>query len=363
MDSSTIHPEPKTRISGVWSRLPLFWRFQLGGWIAFTFFSFPLKWFMLENVPGSVLVSLYRDGLGFIITLGMREIYRRVYRHGIHPLFTMGIIAGVSLAGGSLLTLFSLIFHTTFDFEEGKVFATSVIFATFYFRTGLCAGWSLLYFGIKLARDGMERELKLARAESKRNSAELRLLRAQMNPHFLYNALNTIIAEVGKQDQHLKALVRSLAEYLRYSLENRNHDRVPLGQEFDAVKGYMEVEKARFRGDLEIEYAIGADARRSMAPGILLQPLVENAVKHGRKTSRRPLRIRLLVSRLMNGNIRVEVSNTGAWVKESNQPIASGVGLENLRQRLALLYPESHHFQILQKDGWVTVQIEFPASP
>lgn len=343
--------------------MPVFWRFQLGGWLAFTVFSFPLKWVILESVPGSVLVSLYRDGLGFILTLGMRQIYRRVYHRKMRPLAVAGIVSAVSLAGGTVLTLFSLIFHHMFDFEEEKIFATSVIFAIFYFRTGLCAGWSLLYFAIKLMRDEMKRELQLARAESKQHSAEMRLLRAQMNPHFLYNALNAIIAEIGKQEQHLKALVRSLAEYLRYSLENRNNDRVPLGQEFDALRGYLAVEKARFREKLEVECEIDQTARSDLVPGILIQPLVENAVKYGRKTSPELLRVRLIVSRPAPNRVRVEVSNTGYWIEEKNPRTTGGVGLENLRQRLALLYPGTHDLWIFEENGWVVVRVEIPISP
>jgi hypothetical protein len=183
-----------------WSRINLtsFWRFQLLGWAAFTLFSFPLKWVLLESVPGSILISLYRDGLGFMLTVGMREIYRRVNLRKTHPVFVVVIASVVSLVVGGLLTAFSLAFHATLDFEEDKVFSTSVIFATFYFRSGLCAGWSLLYFSIKQAREGAAWELRLVRAESAREKAELQMLRAQMNPHFILNALNTIVASVGK---------------------------------------------------------------------------------------------------------------------------------------------------------------------
>ncbi len=342
---------------GSWSRIPVFWRFQLGGWLVFTVFSFPLKWVVLESVPGSVLVSLYRDGLGFILTSGMREIYRRVYRWKPHPLMMALVLAGVSLVGGGILTLFSLAFHGLFDFEEEKIFTHSVIFAIFYFRTGLCAGWSLLYFGIKLLSDSINHDLRLALAETERQKAELQLLRAQMNPHFLYNALNTITAEIGKPGQHLKALVRSLAEYLRYSLETRNEERVPLGQEFDAVTSYLAVEKARFREKLEVESDINPDARNALVPGIVIQPLVENAIKYGRKTSPAPLKVRLIVSKHGPNGVRIEVSNTGEWVEANSADTVGGIGLKNLRERLKLLYPESHSLQISVDNGWVIVQI------
>ncbi|HRJ73983.1 MAG TPA: histidine kinase [Terrimicrobiaceae bacterium] len=354
--NATARDPSSSEAGGIWAQIPVFWRFQLGGWLAFTVFSFPLKWVVLESVPGSVLISLYRDGLGFILTLGMRGIYRRVYRRKPRPL-TVALVVAVSLAGGGVLTLFSFAFHDLFDFEEEKIFTQSMVFAVFYFRTGLCAGWSLLYFGIKLMRDSMQRDLRLALAEAGRQRAELQLLRAQMNPHFLYNALNTITAEIGKPGQHLKALVRSLAKYLRYSLETRNDERVPLGQEFDAVTSYLAVEKARFREKLEVESEIAPDARNALVPGIVIQPLVENAIKYGRKTSPRPLKVRLIVSKHGPSGVQIEVSNTGKWVEPDPADNVGGIGLQNLKERLKLLYPESHSLQISADSGWVIVQI------
>lgn len=338
--------------------IPLFWRFQLGGWIAFAIFSFPLKWVVLESVPISLLVSVYRDTLGFILTSGMREIYKRVYRSKPGPPTMALTVAGVSLVGGGLLTSFSLAFHQIFEFEEEKIFDHPMIFAIFYFQVGLCAGWSVLYFGIKLLKDSMDNDLRLALAEGARQRAELQMLKAQMNPHFLYNALNTITADIGKSGHQLKNLVRSLAEYLRYSLETRNDDRIPLGQEFDAIVSYLAVEKARFREKLEVECWIDDAARLALVPGIMIQPLVENALKYGKITSLRPLKLRISVSKLGTGAVEIEVANSGRWVAPNPSEPIGGVGLENLKSRLRLVYPDSHDLQISESDGWVSVKIQ-----
>ncbi|HRJ72400.1 MAG TPA: histidine kinase [Terrimicrobiaceae bacterium] len=334
-----------------------FWRFQLIGWAAFSVFSFPLKWVLLESIPGAILVSLYRDGLGFFLTTGMREIYRRIYTANLPPSLVAAIVGAVSLAGGGVLTLFSVAFHSALDFEEGKIFTTAVVFGIFYFRTGLCLGWSLLYFGFKLVRDHAEHRMQLACAERDLAKAETHLLRAQMDPHFLYNALNTVLSGIGKSDEHLRALVRSLSQYLRFSLETRDQEFVPLGREFDAIAGYLAVEKARFREKLEIECHINSGAREALVPGILIQPLVENAMKYGKRTSARPLRIRLLISSLPEERVSIEVANSGRWVEPDPADTVGGIGLENLKERLGLLYPDSHDFRISEDSGWVTVQI------
>ncbi|CAN5754019.1 histidine kinase [soil metagenome] len=349
------------RLANAWRRVPVFWRFQLAGWAAFIIFSFPLKWVVFEDIRGSVLVSLYRDGLGFLLTIGMREIYRRIDRR--HPqLHWIAVwVIVVSLIGGAILTTLSLLFHSAFDFQEDKIFTNSVMFGVFYFRTGLCLCWSVLYFGIKQMRESAQRDVRLAKAETDRQRAELHLLRMQMNPHFILNALNAMRAELSRPGQQLKNLVQALADYLRYSLDNRDHDEVPVGNEFDAIKSYLAVEKARFRDELEIECRMDETAREELVPGVFMLGLVDNAIKYGRKTSPLPLRVRLVVSQPAPHILRVEVANTGQWVEEARPRPFGGLGLKNLRHRLALLYPGKDCLHILKEPGLITVQVDIPA--
>lgn len=345
------------------TQLPLFWRFQIAGWLAFIVFTFPLKWIVIENLPGSVVVSAFRDGAGFFLTLGMRKIYRRVYTFPPRPVGLAIVLAGVSMIGGAILTLLYLGFHGLFDLEERKIFAPSMIFAIFYFRVGLCAAWSLLYFGIKFMRDSIARDMELARNETERQRLEIQMLRAQINPHFLFNALNTIMAAIGKSSEHAKELVRAFAEYLRYSLKNRDSTFVPLREELAAIESYITVEKARYREDLEIESAVDPSAHDVPVPGVLIQPLIENAIKYGKKTSPRPLRIRLTITRADNGSLRLDVSNTGRWVTETVPDEAGGVGMTNLRQRLGAIYGEKHTLEASEGNGWVCVRVEIPLNP
>lgn len=345
---------------GIWDRIPLFWRFQLGGWLAFSVFSFPSKWVMLETIPASVLVSLYRDGLGFLITIGMREIYRRCYHDKMTKAALVGLVGGVSLVSGLILTLFSLGFHEFLDFDAEKTFTTPIIFGIFYFRTGLCLGWSLLYFGIKLLMERLDRERSLAVALAAEKDAELQMLRAQMNPHFLFNALNTIQAGLTRAPESLRPVVQALSDYLSFSLSHRDQNFIPAGDEYDALVAYLGVEKARFREDIEIECRIEPAAREFPVPGILLQPLVENAIGYGRKTSPKPLRIRIHVSMSPKNSLIVEVANTGTWVEEEARKFG-GIGLGNVRKRMALLYPDRHLIDLAANNGWVTVRIEISA--
>jgi len=109
---------------------------------------------------------------------------------------------------------------------------------------------------------------------------------------------------------------------------------------------------------LEVECRIDTAARLALVPGIMIQPLVENALKYGKKTSPRPLRIRVVVSSLPSGGVKIEVSNTGTRVEPNHSEPVGGVGLENLKSRLKLIYPDSHDLRISEADGWVTVTIQ-----
>jgi len=305
-------------------------------------------------------MCVLRDGTSFFLTLGLRAIYQRFWLKQPMP---MAAIVIVSCTLGGVLQF--AIVHSLRGFltaEPEVRFTHSMEFNFFYERTGLLYAWSFLYLGIRHALASKEQELRLTRIESEKRQAQLQMLRAQMNPHFLYNALNTVLAEIGKPRQHLESLVRSLAEYLRYSLETRNDERVPLRQEYDAIVSYLAVEKARFQEKLEIECHIDADARNILVPGIMIQPLVENTIKYGRRTSPSPLKVRVVVSSLDSNGVQIEVSNTGKWIDPDPANTLGGIGLENLKRRLELLYPDSHRVGIFAEDGWVTVQIQIFAT-
>ncbi len=362
MKPSTPSAQPPLKLAGFWARVPLFWRFQLTGWVAFGILVFPVN-LVLSGAVGAALCSLVvRNGFSFAITLGMREIYGRIDLKHNKPGRIAATVGIVSVAAGLLQLPFHFFLGDLFPFEEKTIFDQSIYLAIFYFRTGLFACWSLLYFGVRQMRDASERDLRLALIESEKRGAELQMLRAQMNPHFLFNALNTILADLGKPKRHLQELVWSLARYFRYSLENRTKDRVPVRAEFDAIRSYLEVEKARFREELEIECRIDETISEEMVPGIIMQPLVENAIKYGRKTSPHPLKVRLIVTSLESKGVQIEVANTGTWIEPKLVDTLGGVGLENLKERMRLFYPDSHSFCVSHDDGWVTVQIRIEAS-
>ncbi len=286
----------------------------------------------------------------------MREIYRRAYQENTGVAAVIALILRISLFGTLVQASLSLTFHDVFDLEEEKIFKSAVIFGVIYFRGALCLGWSFLYFGIRFWIGKTSRELRLALMESEKRGAKLQMLRAQMNPHFLFNALNTIRAGIGEKAKELIPVIDGLAGYLRYSLIHRKDDMVPMGEEFETLNDYLAVEKARFGNELELDCLIDNAASEIEVPGVLLQPILENAIKYGRMTSPLPLRVRVRVT-TESDSLCIEVANTGKWIDPRPREQIGGVGIGNLRQRLALLYPDSHTFKTVTQGEWVMVTI------
>lgn len=334
-------------------RLTLFWRIQLTGWLLFAVATFPLKLFAFQTVGVALAITLTREPLGLLFSTGLRWIYRRLRDPDARNPRIAILIVALSIAAGALDVLLGRSIGALMGQPEAFVVSVGV----FGFRSTLYVVWSLLYFGLKAQRAAQRRQLNLARAETALREAELQLLRAQVNPHFLFNALNTILATLEPQHTAPKRVVEGLAGYLRYSLTHRHDALVPLGDEFDAALSYLAVEQARFRDELLVESSLAADARSILVPGVILQPLIENAVKYSRATSEPPYRINLDVATAPDGRVRLEVANTGTWVEPSTTPGPHGTGLENLRRRLALLYPGRHRLDISATDGWVRVQL------
>ncbi|HEY5792199.1 MAG TPA: histidine kinase, partial [Chthoniobacterales bacterium] len=292
-------------------KLPLFWRLQLGGWLGWTVWSLPINFAIYADIGTAFLISCVREITGFALTLGLREIYRRtpVGRLGVWAMAPLIVVICLLAAGidvASLIYLQGLLGLGAEDYNQ-----TDMLGYLFCLRTLLFVSWSGLYLSFRgLLATKAQADL-LFQAEKLRHEAELQMLRAQINPHFLFNAFNTILSE-GKGNPGVVALVKALSEYLRYSLSCRHEGFVSLGAEIDAITSYLEVEKARFGGDLILEIAVTDTARAAGVPGVIIQPLVENAIKYGRETCTPPLKVRVAAETGPHA-LRIEVSNTGRW--------------------------------------------------
>jgi LytS/YehU family sensor histidine kinase len=226
-------------------------------------------------------------------------------------------------------------------------------------RWSLLVIWSLLYFGIKLWLETAAARLQAAESEAAARTSELRQLRAQVNPHFLFNALNSVLAEKDNASA-VELITLELAEYLRFSLRPAG-DCQTLGEELDALEHYLRVEKARYEEKLEYVIEAEPQVRRVRVPVATVQPLLENAMKYGRQTS--PVPLRVVLSAALDretGALRITVRNTGRWL-EFDATRSHGIGLANLRRRLELLFGAEGQLTHGVDDGWVWVEVTLPA--
>jgi len=189
--------------------------------------------------------------------------------------------------------------------------------------------------------------------------AQLEALRYQLNPHFLFNTLNSIYGMVYPHSRPAGELVRQLSDFCRTTLTRSDGECQSLGQELAMLRGYLEIEQARWRDRLRVEITPDDATLAVMMPTFLLLPLVENAIKHGGATSQGLLEIRLVTRRLDTTTIEIEVANTGAWrsVEHPRPPTSIGIGMENLHTRLARCFPDAHALSIEADQGWVIVRL------
>jgi hypothetical protein len=328
---------------------------------------------VIATTPAYILI-------GFLLSLLLVLVYNRL---GVGP-ESFGRALAISLAASYVAgVLWTLPFHAYRHFAAGYV-------------SGLLGGppslaegrqWWVLDFGVinslplfalSLVRLGLqyntalrEQREQALRAESAARDAQLRMLAYQLNPHFLFNTLNSIRALINEDRQRAREMVTALSGYLRYALVERPLHVALLEEEVASVRGYLAIEQVRFEERLDARMEIEPAALRCEVPAFLLNPLVENAVKHGAASvAGSPLVLRVEARLVAPDRLRLVVENTGRWVSgEATAPVAvdtddglpGGVGLANVRARLAALHPGEHRIEIDEMDGRVRVMVELPA--
>jgi len=208
-------------------------------------------------------------------------------------------------------------------------------------------------------RQMQERELRAAELEKRLAQARLQTLQMQLNPHFLFNSLHAISALVHKDADMADQMITRLSDLLRYALEGTDAQEVPLRQELDFLRRYLEIEQTRFGDRLAVGLEIAPETLDALVPNLLLQPLVENAIRHGIEPRAKPGRIELRAG-CENGQLKLEVRDNGVGLSPDRK-VEEGVGLSNTRARLKQLYGERHRFALSETPGGgLSVSLELP---
>jgi hypothetical protein len=322
---------------------------QLGGWTVYGLSK-------LLAFPMTAWDSAWVIAKGVLLTCGLRWLYRRLESHALPLPVTIAVAMLGAMAVGKLSLEIS-------HWASLHGVALTAPGAAAWLRTWdawlhefmVLMAWSALYLGIRYAMDLHREKERLREALADAQRARAQMLRYQLNPHFLFNALASVRASVREDPQRAQVMINDLSGFLRYSLLGGGHDEVTLEREFEAIRHYLAIQKVRF--EERIDYAIDLDpalAQRRL-PAFLIQPLVENAVKYGMRTGGGATVIRVTGTQVPGG-CELVVANSGDWVEETGvlpDLDRSGIGLNNLRQRLAEHYPGRHRLAVSHDDGWV----------
>ena len=196
--------------------------------------------------------------------------------------------------------------------------------------------WGALYVGLSHAQEVRARDRRLAEVETQAQQAQLTALKLQINPHFLFNTLNTIagLVALGRKEE-TETTMQNLSQFLRYTLANAPSRFASVDEEVGMLQRYLRIEQIRFSDRLHVSYRIDAECARAMLPSLALLPLVENAIKHGLGESEQGITIEI-GARREGEHLAIWVENGAGEAKIKRDGL--GIGLENVRQRLAVLF-------------------------
>jgi len=340
-----------------WNRQKMFWLFHVSGWIFVTLILYVYYGSGLENAGQHFRFLSYYAG-GFLVTLALRPWLKKVVGREYSPYLLLLII----FLAAFLSTLVIYVIHFLVSIPSLKsdypdLSSVRIIFDRLFWRylTGVHSFivflivflWLILYYGIRFFLDLRTERENSREAQMQAQQAQLEMLRYQLNPHFLFNSLNSIWALVDEDPAAVKKMVNELSDFLRYSLLFDHQPHKPLSHEIEALNNYFSIEKKRFQEKLIIDLDIAENTKACRVLSFILQPFVENAIKFGMLTSEMPLKISLS-SRLEGNDLELSISNTGTWVDSrehhSDGPdyAGTGHGIQNVVKRLDIAYPGRH---------------------
>ncbi|PXA83887.1 sensor histidine kinase [Nostoc sp. 3335mG] len=336
-----------------------FWLLQSAGWMGY---------FLLRSLGGVannmgllfIVPTALATATGYSLTLLMGAAFRRLMT--AKPFWTWTVSIALLLVSSAAFSTIEVWAHATF-YRPGTVPEGAQFLGAILLDFAVLAAWSALYYAINFF---LKLELQtdaLQKLEVQAATAQLAMLRYQLNPHFLFNTLNSISTLVLlKQTERANFMLSRLSGFLRYTLVNEPTAQVTLAQEVETLKLYLEIEKMRFEDRLRPVFDIEPAASGVRIPSLLLQPLVENAIKYAVTPQEQGAEI-AVVARLIGDRVQIGVTDTGPGLNDvqPRDTFSTGVGLANIRDRLVQAYGQRQSFQAQPgASGGFAVTIEVP---
>jgi sensor histidine kinase YesM len=332
-------------------KLSAYWWCQIGGWSSYvlinTFFYFTIRTKPSPHFFSSVLLDAF---VGVVITHLMRILIRKAnlvnldLRRQIISMFLTTLVFAITFS--IVIMRADEVFNLESDMWKEYTFWNKVMRASFGYFLFLLI-WNFIYFTYHYVEKTRKEKLDKVRLESLVKELELKTIKSHINPHFIFNALNSIRALVDENPERARTAITELSNILRSSMQSEKLETAPLERELNIVKDYLELEHIRFEDRLKVEYDIDEDTLDQHVPPMMLQTLVENAIKHGisRQISGGKIKI---ISDFKDNHHELIVQNTGTLESENN---TEGFGIVSTQNRLKLLYGGKADFAIRNVNG------------
>lgn len=333
-------------------------------WIVWGLITFTERIYY-SNYPEDVFFIWLKVGLvqvfhGIWVTFLLFWVYKKLFYRSLSlPIKALYVIILTYVFSFGLVLLNNPTYMFFFDIVP--MFSTwnnyfVIAFSKFFIIPLL----SILYILITYLIESQKQKEKTLKAMSVAKDAQLQMLRYQLNPHFLFNALNSIRTLVYEDKEKTDQVITDLSEFLRYSLANQDERYVSIEDEIEVIKNYLRIQKTRFEDKLKININIDDKILKFKIPCFLFHPLVENAMKYGIETSPPPLEIGI-TGRMVNDTVLIKVQNSGV-ISKPNDSTCNGTGLKNVRMRLNNYFPEKNSFQLYEDSGNVCAEITIKMS-
>jgi two-component system LytT family sensor kinase len=336
----------------------LFWSLHAVGWIGYGLSQYmgALLWSKPIEYTQVILISTV---WGFIVSAPLRYVCRRLWGRPLKAMISVAlVIAFLDALAWCIVVNWA---YQRYDPSHHVNFWVD-LFVSGFRATYLIAGWMGLYFGVRFYESMQFQREAALRASALAQEAQLKMLRYQLNPHFLFNTLNAISTLIlDNRNATANSAVTGLSEFLRYTLDQDPMKKVTVAQEIEALDLYLNIEKMRFGPRLAIEFAIEDSATDVLMPSLLLQPLIENAIKYAVSPREEGGCIRI-GAHLTGGTLQLEVSDDGPGMRNPTRLAnGRGVGIRNTCERLRVLYDERGHVDVTNTEPGLRVALTFPA--
>lgn len=341
------------------TKTKIYWLCQITGWLGmvaievinFTFFI--VGKFSLEYL----LFFLSFAFVGVVLTHGLKLLLARLNFFQNNSTFRIWLGALLySLALSLLLTCANIGINTAQGVALNEQLTLISLLGLTLNWMRYVGVWVIIYFLYKIMDINAALKQEKLNVETLAKSTELELLRAQLNPHFLFNALNSIKALVSIDPEKSREAIVLLGEILRFTLNYGQEREIALQAEIEEVQKYLQLEQIRFGAGLAIDWQIEDQVRHQVIPPGTLLTLVENAIKHGQANDRGVIQVRIEL-RLEHNSICLEVANSGSWQPDTTH---QGVGLRLVQRRLEAIYGTAAHFAQHNEPNAVLIQITLP---